>query len=70
MRQFIILFSFWFLFPSDDFFKDIDLSFDAPALTWKDSIPDNMPLIKKPFGLKMVYFEKLVLLHLVDMMSC
>ncbi len=59
MRQFIILFSFWFLFPSDDFFKDIDLSFDAPALTWKDSIPDNMPLIKKPFWSENGVFRKI-----------
>ena len=51
-----------FVFPSDDFFNDIDFSFDSPSnLTWKDSIPDNMPLIKKPFWSENGLFRKMEL---------
>tara|TARA_B100000686_G_C16659507_1_gene900100 strand:+ start:221 stop:856 length:636 start_codon:yes stop_codon:yes gene_type:complete len=50
MKLLVILSLVAFLCSSDDFFDDIDFYFDpSHNLTWKDSIPDNMPLIKKPF---------------------
>ncbi len=59
-KKYYIFFCFLvFAFPSDDFFDDIDFSFDSPSdLTWKDSIPSNMPLIKKPFWSENGIFRK------------
>ena len=50
MKFLFILCFLVFLYPSDDFFDDIDFYSGLPSnLTWRDSIPANMPLIKKLF---------------------